>query len=115
MEFSKRIVTEIPIKEIRGQEVTIEVTRVHYLRADDLKSMLKKHPVEFIIANIGDTLKSIPITECFEFWKSEVESHLVHDPKAPIRLEDFPGEYAYSASEWAGEISNPIVLLEKYH
>jgi hypothetical protein len=115
MEPSKRAVIEIPMKEIWDQEGVIEATRDRYLSADDLKNMLKKFPVEFVIANAGDRLKSIPVYKCYEFWKSEVKSHLVSCPDEPFRLEDFPGEYAYLASEWSGEIQTPIVLLEKYH
>jgi hypothetical protein len=115
MNLSERVVTEIPIKEIWDKDGTIEATRDSYLSADELRDMLRKFPVEFIIANVGEHLKSIPVHMCYEYWKSEVKEHLVSAPEKPFRLEDFPGEYAYVASEWSGEIQTPIVLLEKYH
>ena len=113
MEHVKRVVTEIPLKEIWNHEGAIEAIRDRYLSANALKNMLKKFPVEFVIANVGDPLKSVPISMCYDFWKSEVKAHLVSNPEESFRLEDFPEEYAYLASEWSGEIQNPIVLLEK--
>jgi len=115
MNPSKRVVIEIPMKEIWDQDGAIEATRDRYLSADDLKTMLKKFPVEFVIANVGDLLKTIQVDKCFNFWNSEVKMHLVSDPEKAFRVEEFPGEYAYLASEWSGEIQTPIVLLEKYH
>ena len=115
MEYLERVVTKIPMKEIWNHKGALQAIRDRYLSANALKDMLKKFPVEFVIANVGDTLKSVPVSKCYEFWKSEVKAHLISSPDEPFRLEDFPKEYAYLASEWVGEIKNPIVLLEKYH
>lgn len=40
---------------------------------------------------------------------------MVEDPDSGFQLNDFPGEYAYLASEWSGGIQTPIVLLEMHH
>lgn len=77
--------------------------------------MLSRFPVEFYVADVGEPLLRIDVTKCYDFWKSEVVSHVVEEPDAGFRLEDFPDEYAYIASEWSGEIQTPIVLLERHH
>ena len=70
--------------------------------------MLKIHPVEFIVADMGAPLKRISVEKCYEFWESEVKRHLL----SPRQL---PKDYGYLASEWSGNIEVPIVLLEKIH
>ena len=52
---------------------------------------------------------------CFEFWKSEIKPHLIVNPAEGFSVDDYPGEYAYIASEWIGDSKSPIVLLEMYH
>ena len=77
--------------------------------------MLGRSPVEFYVADVGQPLMRVHVSKCYDFWKSEVVSHLVEDPDAGFRLADFPDEYAYVASAWSGEIKTPIVLLERHH
>ena len=60
-------------------------------------------------------LRRVDVTKCYDFWKSEVKAHVVNDPESGFRLDGYPGEYAYVASEWSGELQSPIVLLEKHH
>lgn len=115
MEFSKRIVTEIPMKVLWDQSGDIEAFRVGYLGLNDLKALIKTNPLEFIVANVGDTLRRIPADQCYAFWKSEVKNHLINNPARQIRLSDYPDEYAYLASEWSGQIETTIILLETYH
>jgi len=74
--------------------------------------MLKLHPVEFLVADVGVPLKRIPVDKCYEFWESEVKRHLLNGKVDRSKL---PDEYGYVASEWSGQIEVPIVLLEKIH
>ncbi len=115
MDPSQRVVVKMPLSEIWDDHGPIVAHHKRYLRADDIKAMLRLSPVQFIVANVGDPLTVIPLDQCFTFWKSEVQDHLVADPDGPIRLEKLPGEYAYLASEWSGGTSTPIVVLEKLH
>ena len=91
-----------------------EGSRERYLTPTDLTDMLKIHPVEFIVADVGAPLKRISVDKCYEFWESEVKRHLL-SPHGKVDLSTFPGEYGYHASEWSGHIEVPIVLLEKIH
>jgi hypothetical protein len=110
-----RVVTELPLSRLWDAEGDIEAIRERWLTRDSLQQILRKYPVEFIIADVGQPLRQVTVARCYEFWKSEVERHLAPDPETGFRLEDFPGLYAYCASEWSGEIMTPIVLLEKHH
>jgi len=66
------------------------------------------------VASCGDKLKWVDLNECYDFWKSEAQNHVADDLNH-INYESFPGQYAYIASEWTGEIESPIILLEKVH
>ena len=81
--------------------------------AAQLKELLRKGPVQFVIANVGDKLSWVPIEKCFDFYKS-AKDHIIKDPNF-ILLNTFEGEYAYLASRWELENHSPIVLLEMFH
>ena len=108
------IVTTIPLEFIWTDEEQVEASRERYLTPIDLTEMLKTHPVEFIVADLGAPLKRISVDKCYEFWESEVKRHLL-SPHGKADRSRLPDEYGYLASEWSGHIEVPIVLLEKIH
>ena len=110
----EKIVTKIPLNSIWTDEDQVDASRGRYLNSMDLLEMLKLHPVEFIVADVGAPLKRIPVDKCYDFWKSEVKRHLL-GPHGKIDLSKLPDEYGYFASEWSGNVEVPIVLLEKIH
>lgn len=113
-EMRERIVTTIPLEFIWTDEEQLEASRERYLTQTDITEMLKMHPVEFIVADVGAPLKRISVDRCYEFWKSEVKRHLLN-PHGKLDLSRLPDEYGYVASEWSGNPGVPIVLLEKIH
>jgi sugar lactone lactonase YvrE len=113
-EMRERIVTKIPLESIWTDEEQVEASRERYLTVTDLTDMLRIHPVEFFVADVGAPLKRIPVDKCYEFWKSEVKPHLLN-AHGKIDRSKLPDEYGYLASEWSGQIEVPIVLLEKIH
>jgi len=113
-EMKEKIVTTIPLQSIWTDEAQLDASRERYLTAADVTEMLKVHPVEFIVADVGAPLKRIPLAKCYEFWKSEVKPHLLN-PHDKLDLSALPDEYGYLASEWSGQTETPIVLLEKLH
>ncbi len=113
-QIRERIVTTIPLESIWTDEEQIEASRERYLTATDLTEMLKIHPVEFIVADLGAPLKRIPVDKCYEFWESEVKRRLLN-PHGKVDRSRLRDEYGYLASEWSGRIEVPIVLLEKIH
>jgi hypothetical protein len=113
-QIRERIVTTIPLEFIWTDEERVEASRKRYLTPTDLTEMLKTHPVEFIVADLGAPLKRIPVAKCYEFWESEVKTHLL-SPHGKVDRSKLPDEYGYIASEWSGPMEVPIVLLEKIH
>ena len=112
--MSKIIVTSIPLDKLWGRDdEQLDILRKRNLNTPEIISILKDHPIEFVVASSGSPLDWIPIEKCFEFWKSEVKALLAD--KEEFILDSFPDEYAYVASEWSGQVENPIILLEKYH
>jgi hypothetical protein len=88
--------------------------RVRDLRDTDVREMLRSGPVRFVVAAIFAPLRSVPESECFDFWASEAQPHLVADPDEGASPQDFPGSYCYFASEWS-DGGSPIVLLSAAH
>jgi hypothetical protein len=112
---STRIVTRLPLERLWDDDGDIAAQRERYLSRPLLREMLRQHPVEFYVADIGRPLRRIDVESCYQFWKSEAAANVVDEPDAGFSLEDFPGQFAYVASGWSGEIQTPIVLLEKQH
>jgi hypothetical protein len=110
-----KTVTVIPMTVLWDEEGEVIASRDRYLSPDQVKELLRLHPVEFVVADVGLSLKKTAVHKCYEFWKSEVQRHLVVNPEGHFDLDAFPGRYAYVASEWSGELQTPIVLLEMYH
>lgn len=109
-----KIVTEIPLTNLWRDKEHIYAKRERHLTANDVQNILKKYPVEFVIADIGKELKWVNYDKSFKFWKTELKLHLT-DNFDHINLDKSLGNYAYVASEWTGEIETPIILLEKHH
>lgn len=80
-----------------------------------ITELLRDGPVKFVVANCGEHLKWVPVGDRFRFWKDEVKPRLVEPSVERFRLEDFPGEYCYVGTEWAGAGEVPVVLLEMWH
>lgn len=114
MENEKKIVTQIPLTNLWTDAENVIAKREKYLTASDIQEFLKKYPVEFVVADVGQKLNWISYDKSFDFWKKELKPHLANNINK-IDLACFPGNYAYVASEWTGEIQTPIILLEKYH
>ena len=114
MNFSVKIVTQIPLDTIWTSETELKSERVCYLTADTIKDLLRQGQVNFIIADVGLKLTWVDKNQCFDFWKLEVEKHLATDINV-IYIDNFPDNYAYLASEWMDDGPTPIILLEKMH
>ena len=112
---SPSIVTRLPLERLSDDQGAIEARRERFLSKEMLRELLRRSPVQFVVAEVGRPLNRVDSARCYEFWKSEAEPHIVEKPNSGFRLEDFPGEYAYVASEWLSHSQKPIVLLEKYH
>jgi hypothetical protein len=104
----------MPLSELWDERGIVSARKLRDVDAEDVVALLRLGKVQFIVANIGDKLEWVALNKCYEFWKSEVKSHLAnHESLSP--LENFPDQYCYFASEWKPDAGAPIVLLEKDH
>jgi len=114
MRHADKIVTEIPLKQIWTDTGDLSTVRNRYLGKSEIKEMIKNIQTPFVVADVGQKLIWIDKEKTFDFWKNEVEKHLVLDHNH-IDIGNYPDHYAYIASEWLNEDSNAIIVLEKTH
>ena len=88
----------------RGSNLSDEQVRAH-LRESDLG----------VVASIGEPLRWLRSTELFDWWKSEARPRLVDPALNGWRLEDFPDERCWVASEWTLANGTTAIAFEEYH
>jgi len=114
MRFDQRIVSQTPLHELWNERGVVSEKELRELSASDIAELLRMGRAQFVVANVGSSLRWIPADECYGFWKSEVKNHL-SDPSAKINPGDFPDKYCYFASEWESGDGKPIILLVMSH
>jgi hypothetical protein len=112
-----RIVTQLNLTSLWNDQGDLELDRLQYVGIGQISNLLRQSSVRFVVANVGEPLNWVPEEDAYRFWKEEVKPHLVEPQSAEdgFRLEDFPGEFCFTASEWRGQGTLIVVLLEKYH
>jgi hypothetical protein len=114
MDATLKIVTHLPLRELWRDDGFKTTARVRALTEDDIRSLLRSGNIQFVIVNVGASPCWIQPSECFQFWKDELQPHLAKE--ATVILEEFPDGYYYFASQWdGGDPVSPIVVLEKQH
>ena len=108
-----RVVTRLPLVELWDDAGSVSATEVRDLAAEHIRDLLRAGPVRFVVADVGSPLRWVPVSDCFRFWKAEVQSRVAGPGGA--YLDDFPGGYCYFASEWEPVEGLPIVLLAVAH
>jgi hypothetical protein len=114
MQPAERIITVTPIHELWDDRGTVNASRSRDLAAEELRELLRRGPLRFVVVEVGLKPRWLPEEDSFTFWKTEVQSHLPARGM-PARLEDFPDGYCYFASEWSPTSGSPIVVLETAH
>ncbi len=113
MDLSRRVVTRIPVDELWTDVDVLNARRTRYLQHEDIRLLLRAGPVRFVVADVGDKLNWIEADCTYSFWHHEAKPHLNSEQTG--RLDDYPDEYFYFASEWLDSTGARIILLEKYH
>jgi hypothetical protein len=113
VDFKLRIVTQLPLRELWRDDGFRTTARGRSLTDGDIRALLTSGPIQFVIADVGATLRWIPASESLRFWKDEAKPHLASQAQA--HLAEFPDGYCYFASQWEAELGTPIVVLEKHH
>ena len=115
MDPNRRVVVRLPLHEIWDGDGVVESHRLRDLSQVDIAELLRTGPVRFVVANVGDKLNWVRESECFDFWKSEVRQRLFDPRKGTFDIDQVPGGYGYSATEWSVTTGPRIVLLEMAH
>jgi hypothetical protein len=103
----------MPLHELWDSKGTLNVSKKRDLGGNEIKGLLRQGSVRFVVANLGHSLKWIPLSSSYDFWKTEAKPRIVETET--FYLADYPGEYCYYASEWSDDEPTPIVLLEMRH
>lgn len=91
MDRRHRIITHLPLDVLWNEAgEDLQATRVRTLGVEDIRVLLRAHPLRFIVANVGHA----------PHWIGE---------------EEYPSGYCYTASEWRLADGATVVLLEMYH
>ncbi|WP_040550352.1 hypothetical protein [Pedosphaera parvula] len=115
MNATNKVATQLPLQELWNNDGFVAAARERWLSAKDITNLLRNGGAQFVVADVGTSLHWIPISECFDFWKREVQPHLA-SPESKAALGNYPDSYCYFASEWSrGNLTSPIVVLEKQH
>jgi hypothetical protein len=115
MDPALRIIRAMPLSQLWDSSGRfLPLQRGRDLSEQDIASLLRSGLTRIVVANCGDPLEWVPLPELYIFWKGEVKPRLWEPSLERCRLEDFPGEYCYGATEWTGD-GGPVILLEKYH
>ena len=105
MDPKLRRVGRLPLKVLwdeNGEDLNIRPAQE--LGGDAIRELLRSlPPVPFVVVNLVDRPRWIRGDERFEFWKTELRPHLAEPSTPGHRLEDFPNEYFYRATEWRWE------------
>lgn len=110
--MAEPVINRLPLSQLPPPLTTAK--RLRDLATVDVRELLQRGPVRFAVAVVPFPFRVVSEHECYEFWKSEVQPHLVCDPDEGTSLDDVPDGYCYFASEWSGG-GSPIVLLSGAH
>jgi hypothetical protein len=115
MDSALRVVIRLPLQELWWPDGFATTNRIRALSKDEIKSLLRSGPVQFVTVDVGSSPRWIPVEDGHEYWKMEIKSHLA-EIELRASLNQFPDEYCYFASQW--ESRGPgaaVVVLEKHH
>lgn len=114
MNYNEKIVHQTPIERLWTVNGDLPAMRGRTLDREAVRELLRRGPVRFVVALVGQPLKWVPPAEQFDFWKRDGVRHLAD--AVEFDLDEFPGGMAYVASEWlVAGYEEPIILLEVHH
>jgi hypothetical protein len=117
MKPEHRVVLKIPLSELWDITGVLEHERGRILGVADVVELLRSSDLRMAVAEVGRPLTWVAGDELFEFWKNHAKPRIVPPARvtAGFRLEDFPGEHAYVATERKAESQAAVVVLECHH
>ena len=113
MELSKRIVIKFPLDSLWTEKEELDAKRIKYLDQNEISEVLKKGPIQFVIANLGDKLIWKQPEECYKVYKKDFKNNIIANAD-DIDISNFKDGFGYLASMWDNK-SGTIILLEVFH
>jgi hypothetical protein len=112
-----RIVIKIPLLELWDMAGVLQHKRGPVLGVLEIVELLRGPELRVAVADVGRPLRWMAGDELLDFWKNDAKPRIVPPPRASagFRLEDFPGNCAYIATEWKAESQPTVVVLECHH
>jgi hypothetical protein len=106
-----RVITKLPLKSLETFRGIANWIRD--IGLEDIRNLLRNGVVRFIVADIGPN---------WNVWRNPIafrdrrrkSAGILPNHSSDCALEDWQGEYLYTASEW-NDGGSPIVLLTKQH
>jgi hypothetical protein len=114
IDLALKIVTKLPLDELWNDHEQLHAQRGQQLSGVEVTDLLRLGPIQFVVADVGEKLRWVPLAECCRFWEGVAKPHLAQ-PQSRIRLDDFADSYCFIASRWQIEDSTPLVVLERRH
>jgi hypothetical protein len=105
--------SRLPLEELWDDHGRVEAEMVGPAGAERIKQLLRSGEMSFVIADVGKPLRWISEKDAASFWKTEVKDHLADGERA--YLDDFPGGYAFFATEWRRLGGCAVIVLEVQH
>lgn len=104
-------ITRLPLSQLGTPNCS--AVRTGEVGREAIRELLRAGQVRFVVADVGHQLDWVPEADCCDFWRREVQTHLV-EPDEPVDLDGRADGYVYFASQW-DDGAGPIVVLEKAH
>ena len=117
MNPAMRIVTQMPLERLWDDQRELSYVRGGCVGSERIRELLRSGRVRFVVADCGKNLSWIQEEDLHRYWKTVAQPHLVEpaESESGHRLEDFPDEYCFIATEWGEADQVPVILLEMQH
>lgn len=77
--------TRIPVEHLWDNSGDLPAKRTRDLTKSGIRDLLVHARVRFVIADVGRPLTWIPVEQCFDFWKRDVQLHVSDAAPFPWR------------------------------
>jgi hypothetical protein len=106
-------VTRLPLEGLFTEAGPLKGQRLRDMGLSDLRERIRRG-ARLVVAEVGRPLSWVPEERTFDVWKEELRARIM-EPGTSVRLEDFPGEYCFRASEWTLEDGSAVIVFERMH
>ena len=114
VEPALQIVTQLPLIGLWDETGDLVAVRGGDVSEAQIIELMREQDVQFVVADLGYSLRWVRSADTARFWKQELKGH-VAPPGSQVSLDDYPGGFAFWASQWSTLAFPCVVVLEKIH